>query len=156
MATHQHAPNANNLWSYYETVLNWAMTNFDLRHFKRIMKGLDWAKLYDEYHSMVLDTQELASRISRLMKDGEIQRPKGIIPYVLTGDERHLDLRAFPEDIKLAVWETQHHKCPCCGEMFDYELMEGDHIVPWSKGGRTTQDNCQMLCQECNRRKGAQ
>ena len=33
--------------------------------------------------------------------------------------------------------------------------MEADHITPWSKGGRTSADNCQMLCLEDNRRKGA-
>ena len=31
--------------------------------------------------------------------------------------------------------------------------MEGDHIVPWSKGGRTVKENYQMLCRDCNRRK---
>ena len=47
----------------------------------------------------------------------------GIIPYVLTGDERHLDLRGFPDDIKLAVWEKQHHICPSCQKEFDYEFI---------------------------------
>ena len=43
MGDHQHDPNANNLWSYFQNVLNWAITNFDMKRFKRIMKGLDWA-----------------------------------------------------------------------------------------------------------------
>ena len=155
MADHQHDPNANNLWTYFQNVLNWAMTNFDMRKFKKIMKGLDWAWFYDTYGSETLNTVELAKRISILMRDGDIQRQTGIIPYVLTGDERHLDLRAFPEDIKLAAWERQKHICPLCGREFDYELMEGDHITPWREGGRTVVENCQMLCRECNRRKGA-
>ena len=155
MADHQHDPNANNLWTYFQNVLNWAITNFDMKKFKMIMKGLDWAWLYDTYGSETLDTVELAKRISILMRDGEIQKQTGIIPYVLTGDERHLDLRAFPEDIKLAAWERQNHICPLCGKEFDYEFMEGDHITPWREGGRTVIENCQMLCRECNRRKGA-
>ncbi len=155
MADHQHDPNANNLWSYFQQVLNWTITNFDLKRFKKIMKGLDWAFFYDKYSKETLDTAELAKRISTLMRDSEIQRQQGIIPYVLTGDERHLDLRAFPEDIKLAVWEQQKHICPLCGKEFDYEFMEGDHITPWREGGRTVIENCQMLCKECNRRKGA-
>ena len=155
MADHQHDPNANNLWSYFQTVLNWAITNFDMKKFKKIMKGLDWAWLYDKYGSETLDTVALAQRISALMRDSEIQRQTGIIPYVLTGDERHLDLRAFPEDIKLAAWEKHNHICPLCGKEFDYEFMEGDHITPWREGGRTVNENCQMLCRECNRRKGA-
>ena len=36
----------------------------------------------------------------------------------------------------------------------DIEFMEGDHITPWREKGRTVIENCQMLCRECNRRKG--
>ena len=154
MAEHQHDPNANNLWTYFQNVLNWTITNFDLKKFKKIMKGLNWALYYDKYHSTTLDTADLASRISKLILDSDVQKQVGIIPYVLTGDERHLDLRGFPEDIKLAVWEKQHHICPSCQKEFDYEFMEGDHITPWREGGRTVMENCQMLCRECNRRKG--
>ena len=136
-------------------MLNWAITNFDIRSLKRIMKGLDWAELYDKYGTATLDTAALGQRISMLMRDSEVQRQQGFIPYVLTGDEHYLDLRAFPEDVKLAVWEQQGHRCKLCGNEFDYEFMEGDHITPWREGGRTVIENCQMLCRECNRRKGA-
>ena len=155
MADHQHDPNANNLWTYFQTVINWAITNFDPRRFKKIMKGVDWAALYDRYGNHTLDTAALGARISALMRDSEIQRPTGIIPYALTGDERWLDLRAFPDDMKLAAWERQGHICPLCGREMDFEFMEGDHITPWREGGRTVAENCQMLCRECNRRKGA-
>lgn len=154
MAEHQHDPNANNLWTYFQNVLNWAITNFEMKKFKKIMKGLDWALLYDRYHEKTLNTAEMWKQISALMLDGEIQKQQGIIPYVLTGDEHYLDLRAFPEDIKNAVWEKQNHICPICGKEFDFEFMEGDHITPWREGGRTVIENCQMLCKECNRRKG--
>ncbi|UEB08242.1 HNH endonuclease family protein [Prevotella melaninogenica] len=154
MAEHQHDPNANNLWTYFQNVLNWTITNFDLKKFKKIMKGLNWALYYDKYHSTTLDTADLASRISKLILDSDVQKQMGIIPYVLTGDERHLDLRCFPDDIKQAVWEKQYHICPSCKKEFDYEFMEGDHITPWREGGRTVIENCQMLCRECNRRKG--
>lgn len=155
MAEHQHDPNANNLWTYYQNVLNWAITNFDLKRFKKIMKGLDWAMLYDKFHNQTLDTAELGKRIAKLVRDSEIQRQQGIIPYVLTGDEHYLDLRSFPDDIKFAVWEKQDHKCNICHKEFDFEFMEGDHITPWCEGGRTVEDNCQMLCRECNRRKSS-
>ena len=155
MAQHQHDPNANNLWTYFQTVLNWAITNFDMKKYKKIMKGLDWAELYDKFGSEALDTVAIGKRLSELMRDSEVERKSGIIPYVLTGDEHYLDLRAFPEDIKLAVWEQQGHRCTICGKEFDLEFMEGDHITPWREGGRTVIENCQMLCRECNRRKGA-
>lgn len=44
---------------------------------------------------------------------------------------------------------------PICGETFEFEQMQADHIIPWSKGGRTVPDNCQMLCRDCNLSKGA-
>jgi hypothetical protein len=154
MAQHQHDPNANNLWTYFQNVLNWAITNFDLKHFKKIMNGLDWALLYDRFSSETLDAEKLGKQISALMMDGEIKKRNGIIPYVLTGDERYLDLRTFDDKTKLAAWERQHHKCAICGNELDFEFMEGDHIIPWRKGGRTVEENCQMLCLECNRRKG--
>ena len=40
-----------------------------------------------------------------------------------------------------------------CKEHFEIEQMEADHITPWSQGGKTNDENCQMLCKECNRRK---
>ena len=155
MAEHQHDPNANNLWSYFQNVLNWAITNFNMKKFRKIMKGLDWAKYYDIYHEQTLDVRRMEQKISELIGDDEIQKQQGIIPYVLTDDEHYLDLRAFPDKIKLAVWEKQQHKCAICEKEFDIAFMEGDHITPWKHGGRTTVENCQMLCRECNRRKGS-
>lgn len=155
MSGHQHDPNAVPLWTYFQNVLHWAIATFNMKKFKKIMKGLDWARFYDEFHDEALDIKTMEQRIVELIGDDEIQKQQGIIPYVLTGDEHCLDLRAFPDKIKLAVWEKQHHKCAVCGKEFDYVFMEGDHITPWRDGGRTTVENCQMLCRECNRRKGS-
>lgn len=41
------------------------------------------------------------------------------------------------------------------GKKFEIEEMEADHIKAWSKGGKTTIDNCQLLCRECNRVKSS-
>lgn len=155
MSLHQHDINAMPLWTYFQSVLRWAMDTFNMKKFKKIMKGLDWAKFYDEYHEKVLDIKGMEKLIIDLVGDDEIQKQQGIIPYVLTGDEHYLDLRAFPDKIKLVVWEKQNHRCTICGKEFDYQFMEGDHITPWRDGGRTEVKNCQMLCKECNRRKGS-
>lgn len=154
MSAHQHDLSAGPLWSYFQNVLNWAISTFNIKKFKKIMKGIDWAKFYDEFHEQALDINDMEKRIADLIGDDEIQKQLGIIPYVLTGDEHNLDLRSFPEKIKLAVWEKQQHKCAMCGKEFDIEFMEGDHITPWRDKGRTVIENCQMLCRECNRRKG--
>ena len=79
----------------------------------------------------------------------------GIYWYVLDGDERHLDLRAFDGNTRREAYERQNGICPLCGRHFELEEMEADHISPWAKGGRTTAENCQMLCRDCNRKKSA-
>ena len=43
--------------------------------------------------------------------------------------------------------------CNMCHKHFEYEKMQGDHITPWSKGGKTVDDSLQMLCEICNRKK---
>ena len=159
MALHQHDINASQLWQYFSSVMTWVAATFDIGKRKQIMKGVDWGSLYDRYHEQVLDKAQLDAEIGRLIFDSEVQSKKGICPYVLTRDEHYLDLRAFPDDIKLEVYERQHHHCanPDClhaGQEFDFSAMEGDHITPWRDGGRTVIENCQMLCRECNRRKG--
>ena len=154
MAVHQHDKNAIPLWTYFQNVLNWAISTFNIKKFKIIMKGVDWALFYDKYHEQPLDIKAMEARITDLIGDDEIQKPNGIIPYVLTGDERYLDLRTFKDKVKKAIWEKKNHKCAICGKEFDFELMEGDHIKPWREGGRTDIKNCQMLCRQCNRSKG--
>ena len=91
--------------------------------------------------------------------DDDVTKKAGIVPYILSDrtwrDEKHLSLRAFTESQKLRAYERQGHKCPLCvangiNTEYAYEDMEGDHIIPWSKGGHTTDDNLQMLCKKCN------
>ena len=81
------------------------------------------------------------------------RKSKGIYHYVLNGAERHLNIRAFTENQKREAYERRKGICPVCDKHFEFEGMEGDHITPWHEGGKTTADNCQMLCKEDNRRK---
>ena len=89
------------------------------------------------------------------MADSDIQKKSGIYTYVFDGDEHSLNIRTFDSNMKREVYERQNGLCSICHKHFDFEFMEGDHITPWREGGRTVQENCQMLCRECNRRKGA-
>ncbi|MDR2803181.1 MAG: HNH endonuclease, partial [Treponema sp.] len=76
-----------------------------------------------------------------------------IYAYVLDREERHLNIRAFSDNMKREAYERQNRVCNNCKKLFEYEEMEGDHINPWHSGGKTNAANCQMLCKECNRRK---
>lgn len=59
----------------------------------------------------------------------------------------------FSAAIKKAKYTEQSGHCAICGEWFPFARMEADHIIPFSKGGRTILSNCQCLCKQCNRDK---
>ena len=61
MSKHQHNPNANELWTYYQNVINWVKLTFPI--YRKEMKGLDWGSLYDEYHAQLYDTDVLETEI---------------------------------------------------------------------------------------------
>lgn len=153
LASHQHDSNANLLWNYFQTVINWVLNTFNVPKRKSILKGLDWGKWYELKKDEIIDKKELDNKISILLKDSEVTNKKGIVPYIFTNDERYLDLRTFGDDIKEAVYEEQKGICPDCKKHFTYEEMEGDHDLAWSKGGRTIKENCVMRCVSCNRKK---
>lgn len=162
MADHQHDQNANELWTYFQNVIWWVQQTFTT--YRREMKGVEWGPLYDQFKDDKLDTTELERRTAMLMQDPDVTRRKGIYTYLLTGDERYLSIRQFDDRDKRAAFERQNHKCangircrtPGNDDgQHDFEIgeMEGDHIKPWSKGGKTLAENCQMLCIPCNRYK---
>jgi superfamily II DNA or RNA helicase len=62
--------------------------------------------------------------------------------------------RSFTAAEVTAAWLLQDRKCRECGRNVPRDLVEGDHVVPWSRGGPTTMENLQALCVACNRRKG--
>jgi len=156
MANHQHDANALALWQYFQSVITWVEGTFAHTPDRlRIMKGVDWGTLYDEFHEKVIDAQAIEQEIKRLILDDDVTNKKGIFAYVLTRKEKFLNVRAFSESQKMAAYERQQGICPVCHGHFDYTQMEGDHITPWVEGGRTVAENCQMLCRDCNRHKSA-
>ncbi len=108
-----------------------------------------------EYRKAALDPDGIEVEIGALILDDEVEKKSGIYPYVLTRDEKHLNIRAFTAGMKHRAYERQAGLCAICGEQFDLHDMEADHIRPWSEGGPTSDDNCQMLCKPCNREKAA-
>lgn len=151
MAQHQHDSNAGVEWAYFQKVIDWVKATFP--NYRKEMKGLNWGGLYVQHRDETLNPTELEERIKDLMMDDDITNKKGIYAYVLDGDERHLSIRAFTDAMKREAYERQDGICPSCGGHFTLEQMEGGHIKPWSEGGKTTAENCQMLCKDCNRRK---
>lgn len=152
MAIHQHDKTANPLWLYFQSVISWVKATFP--KYRKEMKGIGWGNLYNEFKDQEFDPKALEAEVSRLMKDDDVTKKKGIYTYVLDGKEKHLSIRAFTDNEKREAYERQEGTCPICGEHFEIGEMEADHRTPWHEGGKTIAENCQMLCKEDNRRKG--
>jgi len=155
MSARKNDPDANELWTHFDNVIKWIDAKFNYR---KEMKGLDWGRFYAEYNESIrlVSRDQLEGRVAELMLDEEVTSKKGIYEYILSEDERHLNLRAFSDAQKREMYETQDGICKHCNERFALNQMEGDHITPWVDGGKTDIVNGQMLCKDCNRRKGAQ
>ena len=151
MSEHQHDSNANELWLYFKTVIDWVMILFP--HYRKEMKGIEWGYLYNKYHLNSYDSKAFESQILDLIDDDDVGSIKGIYEYLFDGEEKHLSLRQFDDKTKRKVYEKQKGICAVCGKHFEIDEMEADHIDPWHDGGKTVIDNCQMLCKPCNRRK---
>lgn len=151
MSKNQNEPNANELWLYFQSVINWVKTVFPT--YRREMKGVEWGFLYNEFKNQKFDSKKLGKEIAQLMEDDDIGDKKGIYTYVLTRKEKHLNIRAFSLNQKREAYERQKGICVKCREHFEIEEMEADHITPWHEGGKTTAKNCQMLCKQDNRTK---
>jgi len=151
MSEHQHDENATPLWHYFQSVIAWVKATFP--KYRSPMKGVAWGELYNQFQGKTFDTDALEKRVATLMLDEDVERKSGIYPYVLDGDERHLNIRAFSENMKREAYERQKGVCPKCNKHFEFEGMEGDHIKPWHEGGKTNAVNCQMLCKADNRTK---
>ena len=151
MAKHQHDPNAGELWLYFNSVITWVKTYFT--KYRKEMSGIEWGILYNKFGNTALDAAALEDEISKLMIDSDVTKKKGIYSYVLDRDERNLSIRAFDLRMKREAYEKQKGICVHCGQHFEFDEMEADHITPWHLGGATIAENCQMLCKDCNRRK---
>jgi hypothetical protein len=144
---------SNELWQYFDDVINWVIKIFST--YRPQIKGIEWGILYNKYKNLKLNSNEVEKKVQSLMIDDEVDNKKGIYEFVLSGNEKHLNLRAFSDKDKAQAFANQvvsgtgKATCPKCNDnakLFDLNKMEADHIVPWSKGGKTTLSNCQMLC----------
>ena len=156
MAKHQHDKNADELWEYFQDVIAWVRKTFT--NYRKEMASVNWGELYNQFKDKKLHAKKLEIEIAKLMQDEDVTKKSGIYPYVLTGQEKYLSIRAFTDKMKREAYERQKGICPFCkGEnkkkKWEFEEMEADHITPWHEGGKTIAENCQMLCRQDNRTK---
>lgn len=157
MSAHKSNDDADELWQYFQDVIHWIEKIFP-KYYPDMKGGVDWCHLYNQYNSQSYNSSVMADEVKRLHEDEEIQKTKGIYEYLLCKDidpyaGRLLNLRTFDKRDKMVAYSKQNGICPICGKQFEFNQMEGDHIMPWSKGGHTVPENCQMLCKGCNAKK---
>ncbi len=156
MAKHQHNENADELWNYFQNVIAWVRSVFP--NYRKEMSNVPWGVLYNQFKNKKFDSKRLEKVISKLMQDEDVTKKSGIYEYVLTGNEKFLNIRNFTDKMKREAYERQKGICPLCKvknkkKKWEIEEMEADHITPWHEGGKTVAGNCQMLCKEHNRTK---
>ena len=170
MSLHRHDNNIIEMKTYFNCVIDWIGSVFT--DVETEMRGLEWGRLYETYHSQPYNAQEVHRKVNELYGDPYVKNRKGIFEYILGGcvDKRLLDIRIFDEATKRAVYKKQtteaiakgKSNCPLCAvghsanseKIWKQSEMDADHVTAWSKGGATSIENCQMLCKTHNRAKG--
>jgi 5-methylcytosine-specific restriction endonuclease McrA len=170
LADHRCDTNIDGLKKYFTSVVDWVDSVFIVPH--KEMRGQEWGRLYEEYHKTAYNSAKLKTEVAELLADEAVTSPKGVFEYLLSGKKKTelLNVRLFDEKTKKAAYnrQTENAKkigksnCSVCANVENanqsriYKLseMEADHVTAWSKGGQSTIDNCEMLCETHNRAKG--
>ena len=170
MSRHRNDKNIKEVKTYFNSVIDWVSSVFT--DVESEMRGLEWGRLYEEYHRKSYDPAKVSAKVHELYGDPYIKNRKGIFEFILGGstDTKLLDVRVFDEATKKTVYKTQTKEaetkgksnCSYCaighdankGKIWKLDEMDADHVTAWSKGGKTASKNCQMLCKTHNRAKG--
>lgn len=150
------APDATELWNYFNNVISWAKSLFPGVYDKG-MASVNWGRLYNEYHDKDFNAEELCTELEKLIdfkasKELTSSMAK-IIEYCITRDWTLLSHREFTDIQRTALYNRQNHICPDCGEHFLKNDMEAHHIVSWYNGGVTEMSNGVMLCKACHNKR---
>jgi 5-methylcytosine-specific restriction endonuclease McrA len=170
MSRHRYKKSIAELKTYFNSVIDWVSSVFTAVEGE--MCGLEWGRLYEQYHKKAYDPAKVSREVQKLYGDLYIKNRKGIFEYILGGsvDTKLLAVRVFDDATKKSVYMAQtatakaksKSNCPLCAlghdanksKIWKLEEMDADHVTAWSKGGTTSVKNCQMLCKTHNRAKG--
>lgn len=170
MSRHRYEHTIAELKTYFTSVIDWVSSVF--RDVEKEMCGLEWGKLYEQYHKKAFDPLQVSIEVQKLYADSYVKNRKWVFEYVLGGmqDTKLLEVRIFDDATKMSVYKKQAQEaetkwvsnCSYCAVWHDanknkiWKLaeMDADHVTAWSKGGGTDISNCEMLCKTHNRAKG--
>lgn len=171
MSAHRNDNNIDEMKNNFDTIIDWIDSVFE--YTGKEVCGLEWGRLYREYHKNSYNKDEVAVRVNELLGDPQVTDHKGIFEYILSGEKtpKLLNIRIFDERTKKIAYtrqtedakKAQKSNCPLCAinanvalnkKIYKFGEMDADHVTAWSKGGATDIENCQMLCKTHNRMKG--
>ena len=170
MSLHRQDTDITPVKAYFNTVLDWASGVF--KDVLPQMRGLEWGRLYEQYHNKPYNVDAVSQRVHELMADDYVTNHKGVFEYILGGeqDKSLLNIRVFDRATINRVYAKQTQaardkgvsNCPDCAlqdgsnstRIYKINEMDADHATAWSKGGKTDEANCRMLCRYHNRSKG--
>lgn len=170
LAAHRYDTNIDGLKKYFTSVIDWVESVFTEP--RKEMRGLEWGRLYEEYHKTAYNAAKINTEVTELLADEAVTSPKGVFEFLLSGKKKTelLSVRLFDEKTKKVAFNRQTKEsertgksnCSVCASVKNanqsriYKLseMEADHVTAWSKGGQSGIDNCEMLCETHNRAKG--
>ncbi len=170
LAAHRNDRHAKELKTYFTSVIDWVDSIFTVIY--KEMRGLEWGRLYEEYHTTTYKASSLTKAVEDLMNDESVDNKRGIFEYLLSGKSKTelLAVRLFDEKTKKAAYNRQtadaektgKSNCSVCKSVknanqtriYKINEMEADHVTAWSKGGQSDLSNCEMLCIPHNRAKG--
>jgi len=170
MSKHRNDNNINEVKTYFTSVIDWVSSVF--KDVESEMCGLEWGRLYEEYHNKSYNPNKVSEQVKELYADPYVKQRRGVFEYILGNleNKKLLDIRIFDEATKKAVYAKQTNdakdkgisNCPLCAignnsnktRIYKLKEMDADHVTAWSKGGKTDIKNCEMLCKTHNRAKG--
>lgn len=128
------------------------------RHMENRQEYLAEQRYYNEHRQEIIKKEqeerelrekaEIAERIKEKYRRRQLEkivRQELIDSGELFGEQPKRP--PIPREIVDAVYKRDGGRCVYCGSTQNLQL---DHIIPFSKGGATTLENLQLLCQKCN------
>lgn len=170
MSLHRQDTDITPVKTYFNAVIDWVSGVF--KDVLPEMRGLEWARLYEEHHHKPYNVTAVSKRVHELYADPFVTNHKGVFEYILGGekDKSLLNIRIFDKATINHVYAQQTEEakkngvsnCPDCAlqegsnstRIWKLSEMDADHVTAWSKGGATDESNCRMLCRHHNRSKG--
>ena len=77
MALHKSDKDADELWQYFQDVINWVTKIFP--DYYSDMKGLDWCHLYNLHHNNKYNSSTMKAEVKRLRTDDDVQKRSKIL-----------------------------------------------------------------------------